>query len=58
MAVNKNMTIPTIQWALENTDTTIGMSLRSQWEIDQSDIEMRNGETRGNSRLDFRLGQI
>ena len=57
MAVNKNLTIPKIEWEREDTATTLGLNVKSELEIDLSDIEMRNGETRGNTRLDYRLGK-
>ena len=58
MAVNKNFTIPKIEWEREDTATTLGLNVKSELEIDVSDVEMRNGETRGNTRLDYRLGMI
>ena len=57
MAVNKNLTIPKIEWEREDTATTLGLNVKSELEIDLSDVEMRNGETRGNTRLDYRLGK-
>ena len=58
MAVNKNWTIPEIDFNREDTDTTIGIQLTSDWPIELADIEARNGETRGSSRLDYRLARL
>lgn len=58
MAVNKNWTMPEINFKRTDTSTTIGIELSSDMPISLNDIEARNGETRGNGRLDYRLARL
>lgn len=58
MAVNKNWTIPEINFQRRDTNTTIGIELSSDMPINLDEIEARNGETRGNKRLDYRLARL
>ena len=53
MAINKNWSIPEINFARSDTDSMFGIELSSNMDIQLKDIEARIGEARGNTRLDF-----
>ena len=56
MACNKaSLTLPKITWEYETTDQTLGIRLDTDLETEA--IELRRAETRGMSRLDFRLAR-